>query len=143
MVKVNYVGKLLDGTVFDTSDPEIAKKAGVYDQRRPYEPIEFPLGVGQVIPGWEEAISMMQAGTKATLVIPSNLAYGEQGAGGFIPPFSTLTFDVELVSFGPPKPEVMQQIMQQQMQENAQKQAAASQGGKAEQPKMEQPKSKK
>lgn len=101
-VKVNYTGRLLDGTVFDTSVKEIAQKAGpgVYNEQRPYEPIEIPIGVGQVIPGWDEAIMMMNKGEKAQLIIPSSIAYGEQGQGP-ITPFSTLVFDVELVSFSP------------------------------------------
>lgn len=84
MVGVHYEGRLLDGTVFDSS----------YQRG---EPIEFIVGRGQVIPGWDEGIGMMQVGGKATLVIPSFLAYGDQGAGQMIPPFSTLVFDVELV----------------------------------------------
>jgi len=99
-VKVNYTGRLLDGTVFDTSDKEVAKKAGpgVYNEQRPYEPIEIPIGVGQVIPGWDEGIMMMSPGAKAQLIIPSSIAYGEQGQGP-ITPFSSLVFDVELISF--------------------------------------------
>ncbi len=81
-VKVHYTGKFLDGTVFDSS-----KDRG--------KPIEFTIGKGQVIPGWDEGISMMRKGGKAVLVIPSDLAYG-QGRGK-IPPYSTLVFDVELV----------------------------------------------
>ncbi len=84
MVSVHYEGRLLDGTVFDSS----------YERG---EPIEFMLGQGQVIPGWDEGISMMNVGGSARLVIPSHLAYGDQGAGQAIPPFSTLVFDVELV----------------------------------------------
>jgi FKBP-type peptidyl-prolyl cis-trans isomerase len=83
-VAVHYEGRLLDGTVFDSS-----LERG--------EPIEFPLGVGQVIPGWDEGISLMQVGGKAQLIIPSHLAYGERGAGNLIPAYSTLVFDVELV----------------------------------------------
>jgi FKBP-type peptidyl-prolyl cis-trans isomerase len=97
MVKVKYTGRLLDGTVFDTSEESEAKKAGIFDERRaPYEPIEFPLGPGSVIEGWVQGIAMMQTGTKATLIIPSSLGYGESGNGP-IPPYSTLVFDVELV----------------------------------------------
>jgi FKBP-type peptidyl-prolyl cis-trans isomerase FkpA len=103
MVKVNYTGRLLDGTVFDTSDKETAKKANVYDERRPYEPIEFAVGEGQVIPGWDEGIMLMSKGAKAKFIIPSAIAYGPQG-GGPIPPYAPLEFDVELVSFGPPAP---------------------------------------
>ena len=85
-VAVHYVGKLLDGTEFDNSI-----KRG--------EPIEFILGQGQVIPGWDEGIAMMKEGGKATLLIPSDLAYGERGNQA-IPPCSPLVFDVELVKVG-------------------------------------------
>ena len=77
---------LIDSTVFDSS----------YQRNKP---IEFTLGVGQVISGWDEGISLLKKGAKATLVIPANLAYGPSGAGGVIPPNATLIFDVELVSF--------------------------------------------
>jgi FKBP-type peptidyl-prolyl cis-trans isomerase len=82
-VKVHYKGMFLDGTVFDSS----------IDRD---EPIEFPLGQGQVIKGWDEGIGMMRKGGKAVLVIPSDIAYGPNGRGS-IPPFSTLVFEVELV----------------------------------------------
>lgn len=91
-VSVHYTGMLEDGTVFDSSV-----------QRG--QPIDFMLGVGQVIPGWDEGIALMSTGGKARLIIPSELAYGPQGAGnGVIPPDATLTFDVELVDVqdGPP-----------------------------------------
>ena len=102
MVKVNYIGRLLDGTVFDTSIEAAAKEAGLFDERRPYEPIEFPLGEGQVIPGWDEGISLMNVGTKAQFIIPPALAYGSRGSGP-IPPNAPLVFDVELVSASPAK----------------------------------------
>lgn len=85
-VAVHYVGTLLDGTEFDNSI-----KRG--------EPIEFILGQGNVIPGWDEGIAMMKVGEKATLLIPSKLAYGENG-NQVIPPYSPLVFDVELVKVG-------------------------------------------
>ena len=85
MVQVHYYGVLEDGTKFDES----------YMRG---EPIEFQLGSGRVIPGWEEGIALLTAGSKAQLVIPPYLAYGEQGAGGAIPPNATLIFDVELVA---------------------------------------------
>ena len=85
-VKVHYKGELLDGTVFDSSFKR-------------NQPIEFSLGVGQVIPGWDEGIALLNKGAKATLIIPSDLAYGAAGAGGVIPPNATLKFEVELVDF--------------------------------------------
>jgi len=83
-VSVHYIGKLADGTVFDNS----------YGRG---EPIEFPIGIGYVIPGWDEGIRLLEEGDKATFVIPPHLGYGEAGAGGVIPPNATLIFDVELV----------------------------------------------
>ena len=86
MVKVHYTGRLLDGTVFDSS-----VERG--------EPIEFQLGVGQVIPGWDEGIALMSKGEKGILYIPSKLAYGPRQAGELITPYSNLIFEVELVDF--------------------------------------------
>jgi peptidyl-prolyl cis-trans isomerase A (cyclophilin A) len=83
-VSVHYEGSLETGKVFDSSYPR--KK-----------PIEFRLGQGQVIEGWDEGIALLQVGDKARFVIPSYLAYGERGAGGVIPPNATLIFDVELM----------------------------------------------
>ncbi|ASG41889.1 MAG TPA: peptidylprolyl isomerase [Enterobacter asburiae] len=81
-VRVHYTGKLIDGTVFDSS---VARG----------EPAEFP--VNGVIAGWIEALTLMPVGSKWELTIPHNLAYGERGAGASIPPFSTLVFEVELL----------------------------------------------
>lgn len=85
-VSVHYKGSLLDGTVFDSS----------YKRN---EPIDFPLGVGQVIKGWDEGIALLSKGAKATFIIPADLGYGSAGAGGVIPPDATLQFEVELVDF--------------------------------------------
>lgn len=83
-VRVHYIGKLTDGTIFDES----------YSRG---EPIEFPLGAGMVIQGWEQGLVGLKAGGKRKLTIPYNLAYGAQGYPGVIPPYATLIFDVELV----------------------------------------------
>ena len=83
-VSVHYKGQLLDGTVFDSHKRK--------------QPIDFNVGVGQVIKGWDEGIQLLKVGDKARMVIPSDLAYGSAGAGGVIPPDATLIFDVELVS---------------------------------------------
>ena len=84
-VKVHYEGTLEDGTVFDSS-------------YRRDEPIEFVLGVGQVIKGWDEGIMSMKVGGKRKLIIPSELGYGKDGAGKVIPANATLIFTTELVS---------------------------------------------
>jgi len=84
-VTTHYEGTLIDGTVFDSS-----YKRG--------EPASFP--VNGVIMGWQEALQLMKVGDKWKLFIPYNLGYGEQGAGGAIKPFSTLIFDIELLSIG-------------------------------------------
>ena len=84
-VSVHYKGQLTDGTVFDSS----------YKRN---QPIDFTLGVGQVIPGWDEGVALLKVGDKARFIIPSHLAYGSRGAGGVIPPNSNLIFDVELMA---------------------------------------------
>lgn len=83
-VRVHYTGYLADGSIFDSSIER-------------GEPIEFPLGQGAVIPGWDEGIALMNVGDKLRMVIPYNLAYGEQGYPPIIPAKADLTFDVELI----------------------------------------------
>ena len=84
-VSVHYTGTLMDGTKFDSS----------HDRG---QPLEFPLGVGYVIKGWDEGVQGMKVGGKRVLTIPSSMAYGEHGAGASIPPHSDLKFEVELMA---------------------------------------------
>ncbi len=83
-VKVHYTGKLMDGSIFDSS-------------LRRNLPFEFKIGEGRVIKGWEEALKILRVGEKASFIIPSDLAYGARGAGGVIPPNATLIFEIELL----------------------------------------------
>jgi len=82
--QVHYTGFLEDGSIFDSS----------YKRDQPFE---FVIGLGQVIPGWDEGVALMREGSKARLIIPHDLAYGEKGYPGVIPPKATLTFDIELL----------------------------------------------
>jgi FKBP-type peptidyl-prolyl cis-trans isomerase len=85
-VTVKYTGKLIDGTVFDSTD-----------KNNNGEPISF--GLNQVIRGWTEGLQLMSPGSKYIFYIPSDLAYGDQGAGNLIPGGATLIFEIELISF--------------------------------------------
>jgi len=93
-VSMNYTGKLLDGTPFDSN---------IDSNFHHVTPLEFNAGMGNVIKGWDEGVMLLKKGSKATFYIPSGLAYGSHGAGGIIGPNAILTFDVEVVKVEEPK----------------------------------------
>jgi FKBP-type peptidyl-prolyl cis-trans isomerase FkpA len=96
-VYVNYTGRTLEGKVFDSSIEADARAAGLQQPGRTYEPISFAVGTSRVISGWDEGLLLLNEGSKAKFIIPSALAYGSQGMGADIKPYSTLIFDLELV----------------------------------------------
>jgi len=100
---INYTGSLLSGKVFDSSIKEVAVKAklGSLGQRQ-FVPIHIVVGMRRVIQGWDEGLLLLNKGAKATLIIPSKLGYGPQGAGP-IAPFTPIAFDVEVVDIIHPK----------------------------------------
>ena len=81
-ILVNYTGMFLSGKVFDSSLAEVAKKNGTFNPQRPYEPLKLPVGMNGSIAGFEEGLMLLPKGAKATLILPSSLAYGEQGNQG-------------------------------------------------------------
>lgn len=102
----HYAGYFEDGTLFDSSIAEVAKAYGKYDANRDaqkgYQPFPFVAGKKDgMIPGFLEALGMMSDGEKAVFFLPANLAYGEKGAGGVIPPNATLVFEIETYSKKP------------------------------------------
>lgn len=90
IVQVNYTGWLYDSKAAD-------KRGAKFDSSIGRGPFSFPLGAGRVIKGWDQGVAGMKVGGKRTLIIPSELAYGQRGAGGAIPPGATLVFEVELL----------------------------------------------
>ena len=99
-VTIEYAGFLEDGTLFDTSDPTVAKKFGKFDEQRAmqngYSALPYIMGSNRMIPGFVEGLSKLKMGEKAVFYIPFNLGYGEQGAGNVIPPNANLIFEVEI-----------------------------------------------
>jgi FKBP-type peptidyl-prolyl cis-trans isomerase FkpA len=113
-VVANYVGKFFNGKVFDTSLQDVATKSKIAQPGRPYAPLRVALGAHGVIPGLDEGLSAVSKGEKATFVIPSALAYGEQG-GGPIPPSTPLVFDIEVVSIIHPNPNAPKPVVPMMM----------------------------
>ncbi|MBC7916081.1 MAG: FKBP-type peptidyl-prolyl cis-trans isomerase [Pyrinomonadaceae bacterium] len=110
-VKLEYTGMFLSGKVFDTSLKAIAQKSGTFVPQRPYEPMKVPVGVQGTIPGFDEALLLFTKGTKATIIIPSKLAYGEQG-NQMIPPYVPIMFEIEIMEIIKGKPGAAPQVMQ-------------------------------
>lgn len=100
-VLINYAGYLEDGTLFDSCIENVVKQYGKFDENRAkangYQPMQAQAGKYQFIPGFVEGLNAMSFGDKATIFIPSNLGYGERGAGGVIPPNANIIFEVELL----------------------------------------------
>jgi FKBP-type peptidyl-prolyl cis-trans isomerase len=97
-IAVNYTGRLLDGTLFDTSREADAKEANKVNKDRKYEPMTYTVGAQPMIKGWDEGIMGQTAGSDITLIMPSELAYGARGAGKDILPYSPLIFNVTIES---------------------------------------------
>ncbi|MEL6537924.1 MAG: FKBP-type peptidyl-prolyl cis-trans isomerase [Bacteroidota bacterium] len=101
-LSMRYAGQLLDGNYFDTNDETLAREQGMYRSGRPYQPFEFQLLLGSVISGWHVGLEGLPVGTKAILLIPSPLAYGERGSPPIIPASAPLRFDVEILGIRKP-----------------------------------------
>lgn len=126
--EVFYAAKYLNGKIFETNIKEVAQQNKTYNPGLQYKAIRIPVGVKGVIPGWDEGLLLLNKGAKATFVIPSKLAYGEQGYQ-IIQPFTPLVFDVELVSIIHPDPNAKKPVPAapmtlQQLQEQAKQQQA-------------------
>ena len=99
-VSVNYTGRLLDGTIFDSNVEDVARTGNVYDSRIQYVPFTYVVGKtkGKIFQGWDKGLQNQTAGSVLQLVIPSKLAYGSKGKGNRVPPYAPLVFDIEIVS---------------------------------------------
>jgi len=96
-VTVHYAAKLMNGKIIETSMKEEAMKSGIFDSLFEYTPFTFVMGDSSTVAGWEEGISRMRKGGKAILVVPSSLAYGEEGLEDIIPPYSPVVYEIEIL----------------------------------------------
>lgn len=96
-VTVHYAAKLMNGKIIETSMKEEAMKSGIFDSLFEYIPFTFVMGDSSTVAGWEEGISHMRKGGKAILVVPSSLAYGEEGLEDIIPPYSPVVYEIEIL----------------------------------------------
>jgi len=96
-VKVDYSVMFINGEIFETTKRDIALKNNIFDSIKRYRPFEYTHGDSIMIKGWNEGLSYMTEGGKARLIIPSSLAYGEQGVEGYIPPFTPLIYEIEVL----------------------------------------------
>lgn len=97
-ISVNYTGRLLDGTIFDSSVESDARSGEIYNPQRKYEPMTYVVGSYKLIEGWEQGVMGQPEGTVLQLVIPSALAYGPRQKSAIILPYSPLVFDIEIVT---------------------------------------------
>lgn len=97
MVYTNYVGKLLDGTVFDTNIRAVAEEHGLHTEDRTYVPFDFPIDRGRAVEGFSIGFKHLRSGSKAVLIIPSKWAYRNEDRGERLPPNSILVFEVEFL----------------------------------------------
>jgi len=110
---VNYTGKMVSGKVFDTSIKAEALKAKIpVDPMRQFAPIRIPVGQAKVIPGWDEGLQLLNKGAKAIFIIPSDIAYKDQGIGP-IGPYSPLVFEMEMVDVVKPNPNAPKPVVPQ------------------------------
>lgn len=98
VVTFNYTGRLIDGTMFDSNVESDAQEGGIYEANRTYAPARYEVGKDSYVKGLMKAFDGMAQGTVATIIIPSNMGYGSEWRTEKIPPFSTLIFDVEILS---------------------------------------------
>ena len=94
---MDYTSFMLDNTIFDTSDADIARDNDIFNPSRNYSPEEFTFDAGQVIPAWDIGVSLLSTGSKAFIFSPSGLAYGNAGIPALLPPDTPAGFAVEIL----------------------------------------------